>query len=53
MNFPNNIPKQMKENIKDFQKYKKILEISNQRKCTQSIFISIIMFILIIISILD
>ncbi len=56
MNFPNNILKQMKENTKDFQRYLKILERSNQRKCPQSIFIIlfiIIMFILIIILILN
>ena len=56
MNFPDNIPKQMKENTKDFQRYLKILESSNQRKCPQSIFIIlfiIIMFILIIILILN
>ena len=57
MNFPDNIPKQMKENTKDFQKYLKILESSNQRKCPSSIFIIIfiiiIMFILIILLILN
>ena len=54
MNFPENIPKQMKENTKEFQKYLKILESSNQRKCPSSIFIIIIiMFILIILLILN
>ena len=56
MNFPDNISKQMKENTNDFQRYLKILESSNQRKCPQSIFIIlfiIIMFILIIILILN
>ena len=56
MNFPDNIPMQMKENAKDFQRYLKTLENSNQRKCPQSIFIIlfiIIMFILIIILILN
>ena len=52
MNFPENISKQMKENTKEFQKYLKILESSNQRKCPSSIFI-IIMFILIILLILN
>ena len=56
MNFPENIPKQMKENTKEFQKYLKILESSNQRKCPQSIYIIlfiIVMFILIILLILN
>ena len=56
MNFPENIPKQIKENTKEFQKYLKILENSNQRKCPSSIFIIIfiiIMFILIILLILN
>ena len=56
MNFPDNIPKQMKENTKDFQRYLKILKSSNQKKCPPSIFIImfiIIMFILIIILILN
>jgi len=44
MNFPYNIPKQMKENTKDFQRYLKILESSNQRKCPKSL--NIIIFII-------
>ena len=56
MNFPDNIPKQMKENTKDFQRYLKILKISNQKKCPKSLYIIIfiiIMFILIILLILN
>ena len=56
MNFPDNIPKQMKENTKDFQRYLKILESSNQRKCPKFLYIIIfifIMFILIILLILN
>ena len=56
MNFPDDISKEMKENTKDFQRYLKIIESSNHRKCPQSIFIIlfiIIMFILIYILILN
>ena len=52
MNFPDDIPMQMKKNTKDFQRYLKILESSNQRKCPQSLYIIlfiIIVFILIIL----
>ena len=56
MNFPDDITKEMKENTKDFQRYIKIVENNNQRKCPKSIFIIlfiIIMLILIIILILN
>ncbi len=54
MNFPDNISKQKKENTKDFQRYLKFLENSNQRKCPHSVFIIlfIIKAILIILLIL-